>query len=109
VATLYSMIQSSLGLVAFYDLGLGNGEDPILVTLGVSCGCTTIELVCSFSLVVSLLQSGSKGSWGEKANDSLKHTQGRSFRHEKTKKKRGSYRGGAIDTGVHSVTFNDSD
>jgi len=56
-----------------------------------------------------LLQSGAKGSWGEKANESLKHTQGKSFRHEKTKKKRGSYKGGAIDTGVHSFTFNDSE
>jgi len=34
---------------------------------------------------------------------------GRSFRHEKTKKKRGSYTGGRIDTSVHSVTFDESD
>jgi len=62
-----------------------------------------------FLHVFFLLQSGARGSWGEKANETLKHTQGRSFRHEKTKKKRGSYKGGAIDTGVHSITFNDSD
>ena len=35
-------------------------------------------------------------------------SQGRSFRHEKTKKKRGTYRGGAIDTQVNSIKF-DSD
>lgn len=51
---------------------------------------------------------GSMGSWGEKANRDLKHTQGKSFRHEKTKKKRGSYRGGAIDSsGVNSIKFDD--
>ena len=33
---------------------------------------------------------------------------GKTFRHEKTKKKRGSYRGGTIDTQVYSVKF-DSD
>lgn len=33
---------------------------------------------------------------------------GKSFRHEKTKKKRGSYKGGAIDMGVNSIKF-DSD
>jgi hypothetical protein len=31
-------------------------------------------------------------------------TQGKSFRHEKTKKKRGSYRGGAIDTSAVNST-----
>jgi len=31
--------------------------------------------------------------------------QGKSFRHEKTKKKRGSYRGGSINTGVNSIKF----
>ena len=30
---------------------------------------------------------------------------GKSFRHEKTKKKRGSYRGGPIDTQVYSHKF----
>ena len=33
---------------------------------------------------------------------------GKSFRHEKTKKKRGSYRGGQINTGINSIKF-DSD
>ena len=32
----------------------------------------------------------------------------KSFRHEKTKKKRGSYRGGQINTGINSIKF-DSD
>lgn len=51
---------------------------------------------------------GAKGDWGQKANDVLKFTKGKSFRHEKTKKKRGSYRGGAISTTVNSIKF-DSD
>ena len=30
--------------------------------------------------------------WGQKAHDVLKHTRGKGFRHEKTKRKRGGYR-----------------
>lgn len=53
-------------------------------------------------------KAGSRGAWGEKANHDLKFTKGKAFRHEKTKKKRGSYRGGIIDTQVYSIKF-DSD
>lgn len=35
--------------------------------------------------------------WGFKAQQVLGAVRGKDFRHEKTKKKRGSYRGGAID------------
>lgn len=52
-----------------------------------------------------LFQMGATGDWGERANDVLKFTKGKSFRHEKTKKKRGSYRGGAISTTVNSIKF----
>lgn len=55
-----------------------------------------------------VFQYGATGDWGEKANDVLRFTKGKSFRHEKTKKKRGSYRGGAISTSVNSIKF-DSD
>ena len=47
-------------------------------------------------------------TYGAKASKDLIVTQGKSFRHEKTKKKRGSYRGGEINMGVNSVKF-DSD
>lgn len=40
---------------------------------------------------------------------SLSLSLSRDFRHEKTKKKRGSYRGGQIDLQAHSVKFNYSD
>lgn len=52
-------------------------------------------------------QKNARGSFGEKANDVLKHTRGKQFRHEKTKKKRGNYRGGAIDYAVNSIKFAD--
>lgn len=52
---------------------------------------------------------GAQGDWGEKANKDLKFTKGKSFRHEKTKKKRGSYRGGSINTSVNSIRFDDAD
>lgn len=52
---------------------------------------------------------GAHGDWGAKANLDLKHTRGKGFRHEKTKKKRGSYKGGLINTSVNSIKFDDSD
>ncbi|KAJ3125739.1 hypothetical protein HK098_008261 [Nowakowskiella sp. JEL0407] len=42
---------------------------------------------------------GATNSWGYKANKDLIVTRGKGFRTEKNKKKRGSYRGGTIDTG----------
>jgi len=46
------------------------------------------------------------GDWyGQKAYDDLKIVRGKDFRHAKTKKKRGTYRGGEIDLGVRSVKF----
>lgn len=56
----------------------------------------------SFNLII---QKNARGSFGEKANDVLKYTRGKQFRHEKTKKKRGNYRGGVIDTSVNSIKF----
>ena len=53
---------------------------------------------------------GSNG-YGAKANEKLKYVRGKDFRHEKTKKKRGSYRGGTIDeNAINSIDFeSDSD
>jgi len=51
------------------------------------------------------LQGGSDGSYGHKAHNDLIITKGKGFRHEKTKKKRGSYRGGKIDTESYSIKF----
>ena len=34
---------------------------------------------------------------------------GKDFRHEKTKKKRGTYRGGAIDNAINSFKFESDD
>jgi nucleolin len=54
-------------------------------------------------------KGGAQGSFGERANLDLIKTRGKSFRHEKTKKKRGTYRGGQIDMNSHSIKFSDSD
>lgn len=64
-----------------------------------------INIDCFFFKIY--LQRGASGSWGERANLDLIHTKGKSFRHEKTKKKRGSYRGGAISFEVNSIRFDD--
>ncbi|EUB59898.1 Nucleolar and coiled-body phosphoprotein [Echinococcus granulosus] len=50
---------------------------------------------------------GAQGSWGERADMTLKFTRGKDFRHEKTKKKRGTYNGGIISTAVCSFKFNE--
>ena len=50
-----------------------------------------------------------RNGWGARASDKLVKVRGKDFRHEKTKKKRGGYRGGAIDpNAVNSIKF-DSD
>jgi len=47
-------------------------------------------------------------AWGAKANQVLGAVRGKGFRHEKTKKKRGTYRGGQIDvTAINSIKFDD--
>lgn len=52
-----------------------------------------------------------EGGYGAKASAKLVTVRGKDFRHEKTKRKRGTYRGGTIDTGSGtSFKFqNDSD
>ncbi|KAE8665088.1 Autoinhibited Ca(2+)-ATPase 10 isoform 1 [Hibiscus syriacus] len=54
-------------------------------------------------------KDGAETGYGAKAQEVLGQVKGRGFRHEKTKKKRGSYRGGQIDFNSHSVKFNYSD
>lgn len=54
-------------------------------------------------------KGGAETGYGAKAQEILGQVKGRDFRHEKTKKKRGSYRGGVIDLQSHSVKFNYSD
>ncbi len=45
--------------------------------------------------------------WGSKADAVLSQVKGKDFRHEKTKKKRGTYKGGPITTSVNSIKFDD--
>ena len=49
--------------------------------------------------------------WGHRAQSDFSNVQGKRFRHEKTKKKRGSYAGGKIDPANQggSVKFDNSD
>ncbi|XP_022843869.1 nucleolar and coiled-body phosphoprotein 1-like [Olea europaea var. sylvestris] len=54
-------------------------------------------------------KDGAETGYGAKAQGVLGQVRGRDFRHEKTKKKRGSYRGGQIDLQSHSIKFNYSD
>uniref|UniRef100_A0A0E0RJZ3 Srp40 C-terminal domain-containing protein n=1 Tax=Oryza rufipogon TaxID=4529 RepID=A0A0E0RJZ3_ORYRU len=54
-------------------------------------------------------KGGADSGYGAKAQEVLGQVRGRGFRHEKTKKKRGTYRGGQIDLQTHSIKFNDSD
>ncbi|KAM0854558.1 hypothetical protein ACQ4PT_050371 [Festuca glaucescens] len=54
-------------------------------------------------------KGGADSGYGAKAQEILGQVRGRGFRHEKTKKKRGTYRGGNIDFQTHSVKFANSD
>ncbi|XP_071729680.1 uncharacterized protein [Rutidosis leptorrhynchoides] len=54
-------------------------------------------------------KDGADIGYGAKAQEVLGQVRGRDFRHEKTKKKRGSYRGGLIDLQSHSIKFNYSE
>ncbi|CAL8079017.1 unnamed protein product [Calicophoron daubneyi] len=49
----------------------------------------------------------SRNSWGSRANQDFLFTSGKSFKHEKTKKKRGSYRGGPLTTEPCSFKFSE--
>lgn len=62
------------------------------------------------SLRDNTYKSGPSGSYGDKASNDLIITRGKGFKQEKNKKKRGSYRGGSIDSaGVSSFKFKYSD
>ncbi|KAK4265569.1 hypothetical protein QN277_026602 [Acacia crassicarpa] len=54
-------------------------------------------------------KDGADFGYGAKAEEILGQVRGKDFRHEKTKKKRGTYRGGQIDLQSHSIKFNYSD
>lgn len=54
-------------------------------------------------------KDGADIGYGAKAQEVLGLVRGKGFRHEKTKKKRGSYRGGQIDLQSHSIKFDYSD
>ena len=49
------------------------------------------------------------GGWGARASQKLVQVRGKDFRHEKTKKKRGGYRGGTVDMGSNSIKYHYSD
>ena len=56
-----------------------------------------------------LLQGGSEEGYGYRAHLDMIVTKGKGFRAEKTKKKRGSYKGGVIDFASHSFKFPDNE
>uniref|UniRef100_A0A183BT75 SRP40_C domain-containing protein n=1 Tax=Globodera pallida TaxID=36090 RepID=A0A183BT75_GLOPA len=49
--------------------------------------------------------SNQEDTWGKRAANDFNGVTGKRFRHEKTKKKRGSYNGGQINTSVKSMKF----
>ena len=64
-------------------------------------------MVYSDEIIYLYLQKGRSDDWGAKAHKDLKVVKGKRFVHEKNKKKRGSYKGGKIDTGINSIRFED--
>ncbi|KAI9033330.1 SRP40, C-terminal domain-containing protein [Hyaloraphidium curvatum] len=72
---------------------------------------TTVEFVDERLKDNSFLaaKKASTNDFGYKAHLDLIVTRGKGFRQEKTKKKRGSYRGGSIDFESNSIKFDDDD
>jgi len=61
-------------------------------------------------LTNNTFESKKGDDWGRKANEDLKIVRGKDFRHAKTKKKKGTYKGGFIGINeVNSVKFQYSD
>mmetsp|Transcript_20313 Transcript_20313/g.38226 ORF Transcript_20313/g.38226 Transcript_20313/m.38226 type:complete len:87 (+) Transcript_20313:51-311(+) len=46
--------------------------------------------------------------YGMKASNKMMQTRGKGFRHEKTKRKRGGYRGGKLDFQIRSQKFDEA-
>lgn len=58
-------------------------------------------------LLVSDQKQFGESGYGAKASAVLSQVRGKDFRHEKTKKKRGSYRGGEITLSSNSFKYAD--
>ena len=63
----------------------------------------------SFTSLLSFkdIKTFGNDGYGAKANQILASVKGKDFRHEKTKKKRGGYRGGTISTESNSFKYSD--
>lgn len=62
-----------------------------------------------YKILIDEANYGEDG-YGKKASDTLVKVRGKDFRHEKTKKKRGGYRGGTIDpNATKSIKFDDDE
>jgi len=59
-----------------------------------------------FIHLIDVKQFGDDG-YGAKANKVLSSVRGKDFRHEKTKRKRGTYRGGSISMESNSFKYDD--
>ena len=60
----------------------------------------------SITFYIDMFAFGNDG-YGAKASEKLMTVRGKDFRHEKTKKKRGSYRGGEITLASNSFKYDD--
>ena len=54
----------------------------------------------------SFKSKGGKDKFGQKAFESFAGVSGKNFRKEKSKKKKGTYSGGQINTEINSIKFN---
>ena len=76
---------------------------------------TVIGIIMDFNkkflFDLDLLDEGTFGvaGYGAKASSVLLQVRGKDFRHEKTKKKRGAYRGGEITFESNSFKYDDDD
>ena len=74
--------------------------------------CIAVKFFCNFCLSIlstKFFFTDAKAfgvdGYGAKASEKLMTVRGKDFRHEKTKKKRGSYRGGSITMDSNSFKY----
>ncbi len=105
--------------VVLVEVALTNPSDPTAInpltrrlslTINLQVFCQPFEefvflRIIFFKSCSLIFQRGSFGNYGDKAAKTLFNTKGKSFKHEKTKKKRGTYKGGIITTQVKSIKF----
>ena len=99
-------MQNYVHGIAEHMLQENKHHHTLLLTLGAHQMARPSE---SSWLVCLLHRASSREGYASSKSVRMLQVRGKDFRHEKTKKKRGSYKGGLIDNNVNSFKFESDD